>query len=120
LLKEALIKSFDELRTNGNLLIPFVVSLSNHGRNQLNQSFLKPRKKDQRGGTAPQDIGELYRNRQHDPRRKFERKPLPGVEETMSGAGLEPDHAGAMACNHSHWKLPLLAYLRYDKTGESS
>jgi hypothetical protein len=55
------------------------------------RDLLKPRKKDQRGGTAPQDMGELYRNRQHDPRRKFERKPLPGVEETMSGAGLEPD-----------------------------
>jgi hypothetical protein len=41
MLKEALIKSFDELRTNGKLLIPFVVSLSNHERNQLNQSFLK-------------------------------------------------------------------------------
>ena len=27
---ETLIKSFDKLRTNGNLLIPFVVSLSNH------------------------------------------------------------------------------------------
>jgi len=34
-LKEPLIKSFDRLRTNGNLLIPFVVSLSNHERNQL-------------------------------------------------------------------------------------
>jgi hypothetical protein len=38
--KETLIKSFDKLRTNGKLLIPFVVSLSNHERNQLNQSFL--------------------------------------------------------------------------------
>jgi len=26
-------KSFDKLRTNGKLLIPFVVSLSNHKRN---------------------------------------------------------------------------------------
>ncbi len=32
-------KSFDKLRTNGNLLIPFVVSLSNHERNQLVQRF---------------------------------------------------------------------------------
>ena len=39
--KEPLIKSFDRLRTNGNLLIPFVVSLSNHERNQLNQRFPK-------------------------------------------------------------------------------
>ena len=39
--KEALIKSFDRLRTNGNILITFVVSLSNHECNQLNQSFLK-------------------------------------------------------------------------------
>ncbi|WP_205780635.1 hypothetical protein, partial [Methylocaldum sp. 14B] len=55
--KEALIKSFDRLRTNGNVLIPFVVSpstrlrtgLSNallslskgHERNPLVQSFLK-------------------------------------------------------------------------------
>jgi hypothetical protein len=31
--KEALIKSFDRLRTNGKLLIPFVLSLSNHERN---------------------------------------------------------------------------------------
>ncbi len=37
--KEALNKSFDKLRTNGNLLIPFVVSLSNHERNQLVQRF---------------------------------------------------------------------------------
>ena len=29
-LRKGLIKSFDRLRTNGNLLIPFVVSLSNH------------------------------------------------------------------------------------------
>jgi len=40
IVKETLNKSFDRLRTNGNLLIPFVLSLSNHGRNQLNQSFL--------------------------------------------------------------------------------
>jgi hypothetical protein len=33
--KEALIKSFDKLRMNGNILIPFVVSLSNHERNQF-------------------------------------------------------------------------------------
>ncbi len=38
--RELLIKSFDRLRTNGNLLIPFVVSLSNHTQNRLNQSFL--------------------------------------------------------------------------------
>jgi hypothetical protein len=37
--KEALNKSFDRLRMNGNYLIPFVVSLSNHGRNQINQRF---------------------------------------------------------------------------------
>jgi hypothetical protein len=36
---EALNKSFDRLRTNGKLLIPFVVSLSNHEWNQLK---LKP------------------------------------------------------------------------------
>jgi hypothetical protein len=35
--RETLIKSFDKLRMNGNLLIPFVVSLSNHERNQINQ-----------------------------------------------------------------------------------
>ena len=40
-LREALNKSFDKLRTNGNLLIPFVVSLSNHERNQLVQRFLR-------------------------------------------------------------------------------
>jgi type IV pilus assembly protein PilX len=47
--KEFLIKSFDRLRTNGKLLIPFVVSpsatlrraLSNHEWNQLVQSFPK-------------------------------------------------------------------------------
>ena len=37
--RETLIKSFDKLRMNGNLLIPFVVSLSNHERNQINQRF---------------------------------------------------------------------------------
>jgi hypothetical protein len=36
----ALIKSFARLRTNGNVLIPFVVSLSNHERNPLVHSFL--------------------------------------------------------------------------------
>ena len=56
-LKESLIKSFDRLRTNGNVLIPFVVSpsarlrtgLSNallslskgHERSPLVQNFLK-------------------------------------------------------------------------------
>ncbi len=35
-----LIKSFDKLRMNGNALIPFVVSLSNHERNQFVQRFL--------------------------------------------------------------------------------
>jgi hypothetical protein len=45
LVKEARNKSFDKLpstklRTNGNFLIPFVVSLSNHVRSTLNQSFL--------------------------------------------------------------------------------
>ena len=39
--KETLIKSFDRLRTNGKLLIPFVVSLSNHNLNALNQRILK-------------------------------------------------------------------------------
>jgi hypothetical protein len=33
-IKEPMIKSFDKLRTNGNPLIPFVVSLSNHEREQ--------------------------------------------------------------------------------------
>ena len=37
---ETLNKSFDRLRTNGELLIPFVVRLSNHERNQLVQRFL--------------------------------------------------------------------------------
>jgi putative transposase len=32
-IREALNKSFDRLRTNGKWLIPFVVSLSNHERN---------------------------------------------------------------------------------------
>jgi len=31
--------SFDKLRTNGKGLIPFVVSLSTHGRNRLVQRF---------------------------------------------------------------------------------
>ncbi|MBN8762644.1 MAG: hypothetical protein J0J02_09055 [Thiobacillus sp.] len=39
--KEPLNKSFDKLRTNGKLLIPFVVSLSNHERDQLVQGFQK-------------------------------------------------------------------------------
>jgi hypothetical protein len=38
--KEALIKSFDRFGTNGKLLIPFVVSLSNHEWNQFVQRFL--------------------------------------------------------------------------------
>jgi len=33
--RETLNKSFDELRTNAKLLIPFVVSLSNHEWNKL-------------------------------------------------------------------------------------
>lgn len=37
--KETLSKSFDRLRTNGELLIPFVVSLSSHERNQLVRRF---------------------------------------------------------------------------------
>jgi hypothetical protein len=37
--REALITSFDKLRMNGKLLIPFVVSLSNHEWNQLVQRF---------------------------------------------------------------------------------
>lgn len=40
LFKESLIKSFDKLRTNGKWLIPFVLSLSNHGWNQLVHRFL--------------------------------------------------------------------------------
>jgi len=35
-IKETLNKSLDRLRTNGKWLISFVVSLSNHERNQLN------------------------------------------------------------------------------------
>jgi hypothetical protein len=38
--KETLNKSFDRLRTNGKLLISFVVSLSNHKANQLVSSHL--------------------------------------------------------------------------------
>jgi pilus assembly protein CpaC len=46
-------KSFDKpvvsmaerLRTNGNWFIPFVVSLSQHGRNKLNQSFLRAQRR---------------------------------------------------------------------------
>ncbi len=49
IIKGTLIMSFDKLRTNGNRLIPFVVSLSNallsevegHERNQLVQRLLK-------------------------------------------------------------------------------
>ena len=40
-MRETLNKSFDRLRTNGKLLIPFVVSLSNHERNPLIQRFLR-------------------------------------------------------------------------------
>jgi hypothetical protein len=39
-IKEALNKSFDKLRTNAKLLILFIVSLSNHKRDQFIQSFL--------------------------------------------------------------------------------
>lgn len=39
-IKEVLIKSFDKHRTNGKVLIMFVVSLSSHECNQLIQSFL--------------------------------------------------------------------------------
>ena len=50
---ETLNKSFDKVRlrrepaerTNGKLLIPFVVSLSNHERNQFAQRFLRFLKK---------------------------------------------------------------------------
>ena len=35
--REPLIKSFDRLRTNGIVLIPFVVSLSNHIQIRLDQ-----------------------------------------------------------------------------------
>ncbi len=41
MIREALNKSFDKLTTDGNLLIPFVVSLSNHERNQLVQRILR-------------------------------------------------------------------------------
>ncbi len=41
----ALNKSFDKLRTINKLLIPFVVSLSNHERNQLVQRLPKPSRK---------------------------------------------------------------------------
>jgi hypothetical protein len=41
IIKEALDKSFDKLRTNGKGLIPLVVSLSSHGRNQPIQRLLK-------------------------------------------------------------------------------
>ena len=34
-----LIKSFDRFGMNGNFLIPFVVSLSNHDRNTFNQCY---------------------------------------------------------------------------------
>jgi hypothetical protein len=37
--RESQISSFDKLSTNGKSLIPFVVSLSNHGRNLLIQCF---------------------------------------------------------------------------------
>ncbi len=37
--RKTLNKSFDKLRTNGKFLISFVVSLSNHERNQLVQRF---------------------------------------------------------------------------------
>ncbi|WP_372720293.1 hypothetical protein [Immundisolibacter sp.] len=37
--EDALNEPFDELRTNGNLFIPFAVSLSNHGRRQAIQSI---------------------------------------------------------------------------------
>jgi hypothetical protein len=47
LTRGALLKSFDHsagsrLRTNGKLLIPFVVSSSNHGRNQIIQNIPNP------------------------------------------------------------------------------
>jgi len=38
---EPLIKSFDRLRTNGNLLSPFVVSLSNHTQIRCAQGFIR-------------------------------------------------------------------------------
>ncbi len=39
--KEPMVKAFDKLRTSVRLLIPFVLSLSNHERNQLVRRFLK-------------------------------------------------------------------------------
>jgi len=39
--RETLNRSFDKPRTNDRLLIPFVVSLSNHERNQAVQHSLK-------------------------------------------------------------------------------
>jgi hypothetical protein len=42
--RETLNKSFDRLRTNVKLLIPFVVSLSNHERNRLIQRFQRTEK----------------------------------------------------------------------------
>ncbi len=39
-IKEALTKSFDRLRTNGNILITFVVRLSNHECNQPNPRLI--------------------------------------------------------------------------------
>jgi len=39
--REALIKSLDKLRMNGNVLIPSEVSLSNYERNQFAQRFPK-------------------------------------------------------------------------------
>jgi copper resistance protein B len=43
ILKETLNKPFDKLKTNGEKLIPFVVSLSNHEWNQLIQKLLNPK-----------------------------------------------------------------------------
>ena len=40
MLKEVLNKSLDRLGTNGEWLISFMVSLSNHTANQLVQDFL--------------------------------------------------------------------------------
>jgi hypothetical protein len=37
--REALIKSFDKHRTNGNTAIKFIVGLSNYERNQFIQGF---------------------------------------------------------------------------------
>ena len=44
-LRDALNKSFDKLRTNRNLMIPFVVSLSNHERNQVVESIPRHRRR---------------------------------------------------------------------------